>query len=1486
MMDPAFHIGFSDHVTNLGTNGQIPPVPSPAYEVESMAQSAQTYASGYGPPAIGFDSMLSDLANLPVPYHMTGTPAPQTMFDTPALHHMEYSGTSAPHHMIGTPVSHHLTSTLACHQRTSMMTPYHMTGTPAPHHMNSTAAPHHMTGTASLPPSYGFVTNNWMEERQSWYPEEPPPTENICDPSADPELQTPENLGGFRIGFENFGHFSHIDPTTHYHQIDCPGTTHLTPNVGGRMRVRSLTLRENALRGHDEGKHTRRFSMHDVYPRAPNYYQQTQITDWKIPILETSSDRNLAFTAFCGSVKLIRSKFSAADVASNPGRLWSVAIPFPDEVEDFQVEISVYVENLETPLLFLLRDSVRIEELLSHILHKLHPSVPSLYPSLQSQFMPGHIPPADYYPDQNQNYPSQNPQPSSQSLYPSLDFLCPQSQVSPPYPPQYPEPTTRDGYFLRICGRDEYLQSGFSLRSHSSLQRLTSIHLQLHHGGDVTSSLARSVEDDCKQLELSDRQEHLQYWVQIRTRIHSAVSQYEESVRQYLHDQHAGIGPLLEAVKEVCYLLRSVETKEISEGVQRVRCACYQPAQMWAPSPQGKTPAQEAVTTLSGAISHLINMYSRSFYTDFQAGLPDKPHRLLETRDHLTFHLHAAHNLPDKWATSQNSVFYISCSVTYSGRKICPEMKSRNVKVTQSLFSRLVWDEVMTFPLPLAALPYETMLVLRLYAVTDAHSSFLAWACLPLYTTQQTVQGSLLLNMISHAEPPPSITPGAFDVTLPTLVTVQVEFPETAHTFHRPPAEDSTTLLQDSSLQMEFLAQRGSVLLLSEVDKQCLWYYRHCAHKTPGILPLLLGSAPGWDPPTVSAMYRLLQDWSFSHPLEGLSLLSPSFSDENIRDVACRQIGKMSDDELLEFLPQLVQAVKFDWCLDSALVKLLLQRSLQSVQIAHKLFWLLTDATNESHYRRLYQTLLAALQFCMGSAMNAEFSRETKMMAILQSIGEKVKNAPEEKRQETLKLGLKDLDRFFQEVKSCRLPLDPAIVVKGINRELCSYFKSNARPLKITFLSADRLGPDIHLIFKTGDDIRQDMLILQIINLMDRIWLYEGLDLRMVTYHCLSTGKKQGLIQMVPDSTTLAKIQNAGGIFGPLKDTSIKKWFGSNKTAADNFLYSCAGWCVATFILGICDRHNDNIMLTNTGHMFHIDFGKILGNAQMFGKVKRDRAPFIFTSEMENFITEEGRSPQRAQEFVDLCCCAYNIIRKHSTLLITALELMLQAGLPELSSVHDLKYVHDNLRPYDSDLQATSYFTSKITESLQCVSVKLNFLIHAFANMNPTDAAKLAGQVNPSLPKFIRKTAVKGLKKIYKMSERILTDLGMPIDTEPSSAKDGERGIQLHFSFSPPVFSVLLKHLRNIYFSDGSVPTASVTISLHYRNTEISREKVKSPIKSPAPTFNKLVQFSVQQLDGNVMKFEVKSKGIFLGMLSIPLSTVPLNKDIWYRLGG
>lgn len=144
----------------------------------------------------------------------------------------------------------------------------------------------------------------------------------------------------------------------------------------------------------------------------------------------------------------------------------------------------------------------------------------------------------------------------------------------------------------------------------------------------------------------------------------------------------------------------------------------------------------------------------------------------------------------------------------------------------------------------------------------------------------------------------------------------------------------------------------------------------------------------------------------------------------------------------------------------------------------------------------------------------------------------------------------------------------------------------------------------------------------------------------------------------------------------------------------ERFARSCAGYCVATYVLGIGDRHNDNLMITRDGRLFHIDFGHFLGNfkvrsvptAQHAGfnmrpqskyGYKRERAPFVFTPPFAAVM--DGVGSPCYQHFEDLCCQAYNILRKQGSLLITLFFLMLSCGIPELQTEDDIKWLQAKL---------------------------------------------------------------------------------------------------------------------------------------------------------------------------------------------------------------
>ncbi|KAM4820349.1 LOW QUALITY PROTEIN: phosphatidylinositol 3-kinase C2 domain-containing subunit gamma [Thomomys bottae] len=988
-----------------------------------------------------------------------------------------------------------------------------------------------------------------------------------------------------------------------------------------------------------------------------------EASDCSIPIVRVYPDSLAILTSFCDHVEKIRKEYRAEDIHSNSGNFWNITTAFPSQLFS-NTKFSVSI----------------VTDDLARILY-LTPSANYLVKDLVAEIL----------------------------------HCFPNDQLFP------------EGHLLQIGGSEEFLQSDHCLGSHKIFQKDKSvIQLRLQKNKKTWGKFSRQPEDDGGRLHVSQLLEWVPGWKASRQSLLTVLRKYDVQA-QGLRQSQQCVKNLTEEVKNICRVLGCVETKQITDAVNKLKLIVQRKAEpLHAP----------------GSSTCILP----------------------ELHSHLSFSVCAVYNVPELWVCSYNA-FSFSCMLTYAGQMLCQVQNYRTLPA-KMFFFLVNWNETITFPLEIKSLPRESMLTVKLLGTGREHDKhLLAWTSFPLFPEGTPLGGSRLFGMSLQREPPlDTIAPGVWDPSQPSPVTLQVDFPGPGWRYSRPDGTEGRLTLEEPPSHcpqlVTSLAQKQSPKLLAEEKRRYLWFYR--AHCRPGScsLPLLLGCAPGWDEATITEMQTIARRWGALQPAEALGLLTSTFPDQEIRKVAVGRLDQLPSDELLPFLPQLVQAVKFEWSLESPLVNLLLHRALQSVQMAHRLYWLLKDAINEAYFQSWYQKLLAAFQFCVGKALNDEFSKERKLVYVLGDIAEKVKSASDPRRQEVLEEEMGKLEELFQDIKTCHLPLSPALCIRGIDRQACSYFTSHATPLEISVVNANPMGKNTSVIFKSGDDLRQDMLVLQLVDLMDELWLREGLDLRMVIYRCLSTGRGQGLVQVVPDAVTLAVLHRHAGLLGPLKEKSIHSWFRQHhrcradyEKALRNFFFSCAGWCVVTFVLGVCDRHNDNVMLTSAGHMFHVDFGKFLGHAQTCGGIKRDRAPFIFTSEMEYFITDGGKNPQRFQEFVELCCRAYNIVRKHSQLLLSLLELMLHAGFPELGGIQDLNYVYRNLRPQDTDLEATSYFTRKVRESLECFPVKLNNLIHILAQMSAVHPTKPAREPHkPPAPRTaprIQRATVLGFSKTH-----------------------------------------------------------------------------------------------------------------------------------------
>ncbi|KPI84367.1 putative PI3-kinase [Leptomonas seymouri] len=258
--------------------------------------------------------------------------------------------------------------------------------------------------------------------------------------------------------------------------------------------------------------------------------------------------------------------------------------------------------------------------------------------------------------------------------------------------------------------------------------------------------------------------------------------------------------------------------------------------------------------------------------------------------------------------------------------------------------------------------------------------------------------------------------------------------------------------------------------------------------------------------------------------------------------------------------------------------------------------------------------------------------------------------------------------------------------------------------------SAEEDTVPLAVMYKYNDDVRQDQLIVQLIRVMDDLLQQDGLQLHLTPYRVLATGPHEGLVEIVPQATTLLSVQREVlkylRVYNPTAELL--------RQSMDRYTRSFAGYCVITFVLGIGDRHLENILLTQDGRLLHIDFGYVLGN---------DPKPFPPPMKINREMVEVLGGPQSTgfMEFKLYCCSAYNILRKHASLLLHM--LLLGAHAENMSQVTgeggdprvNLLKVQEKLRLDLTNAQATQYLQNVIADSVGSIFTNLWDVLHAAA---------------------------------------------------------------------------------------------------------------------------------------------------------------------------
>ena len=195
----------------------------------------------------------------------------------------------------------------------------------------------------------------------------------------------------------------------------------------------------------------------------------------------------------------------------------------------------------------------------------------------------------------------------------------------------------------------------------------------------------------------------------------------------------------------------------------------------------------------------------------------------------------------------------------------------------------------------------------------------------------------------------------------------------------------------------------------------------------------------------------------------------------------------------------------------------------------------------------------------------------------------------------------------------------------------------------------------INFIAKANDDLRQELLAMQLIKFFDKIFKEEKLPLHLHPYEILITSSSSGLLEFLENTSSIDGIKKKMATSSKNLFLFYKKYFKDNLEEAQiNFTRSLAAYSLICYYLQIKDRHNGNILIDMHGNIIHIDFGFILGISP--GGINFEKAPFKLTKEYVEIMG--GKDSLYYQMYKDLMIKGMLVCKKYVDNFICIAEIM------------------------------------------------------------------------------------------------------------------------------------------------------------------------------------------------------------------------------------